>query len=408
MLNVLLVDDEVLVRKFMRSLMDWESEGFQIRGEASHGEEALDMLMAEPIDIVITDIRMPVMDGLKLTERIRELKLPCKIIILTGYDDFQYTRKALQLQVQDYIHKPTVTSEELLATLTHIAQELKKSQSAEWVQRLMWDGAQDKRKKVITRLLSASADPSQQVDHLIPLLREQFSFPEGFRFALFSVTLPRDYRPEYASSALTVNLEMMEEQAELYFQQASPDTQTIVTRIDDRLAVISEKLPENPLTELQDKLRADYSAEVMGTVSPGYHRLEELPRVYKQCSDELERMIQEQQEHAHTHVLIVKALQFIHERYMEELTLERIGEHIHMSSAYFSRLFYKETGINFSEHLTKVRIEQAKRLLENSNLKIYEIAEKAGYQNSKYFLKLFRDYTGMTPGDYRESTKNRP
>jgi two-component system response regulator YesN len=102
----LLVDDEKLERVLIRKGYDWKANGFEIIGEASSGEEALEFFKRKEPDIVITDINMPYMDGLALTEKIREQSSKCRVIIVTGYREFEYARRALQLGVNDFILKP--------------------------------------------------------------------------------------------------------------------------------------------------------------------------------------------------------------------------------------------------------------------------------------------------------------
>jgi two-component system response regulator YesN len=131
MIKVMLVEDELLVRSGMRTLFNWGSHGFDLVAEASNGEEALQILRDHAVDIVITDIRMPVMDGLELIAKIRGSGLECEIIVLSSYDDFQYVRKAMQMGVSDYIHKPTMTQQELMETLKKTAEKFDKHQSIE-------------------------------------------------------------------------------------------------------------------------------------------------------------------------------------------------------------------------------------------------------------------------------------
>lgn len=103
------------------------------------------------------------------------------------------------------------------------------------------------------------------------------------------------------------------------------------------------------------------------------------------------------------HPLIKDTLYYIRDHYMDNVTLEMVSSQIHASPVYLSRLFYKEIGQTFIDYLTHYRIKQAKMLLKFTNMKTYEIGEKVGYKNSKYFLRVFRKQEGMTPGEYRES-----
>lgn len=121
MLKVLLVDDEPFIIQGLKVLIDWEQEGFMIAGTASNGKEAYDFLQKEEVDLIIADIQMPVMTGLELQETIRKENLSnAYFVILSGYADFEYARRALQNECTDYILKP-VDREMLLKLLNRVS-----------------------------------------------------------------------------------------------------------------------------------------------------------------------------------------------------------------------------------------------------------------------------------------------
>jgi len=123
MYSVFIVDDEVVVREALRNKIDWEGSGFTLAGEAGDGEIALSMMQDIKADILITDIKMPFMDGLELSRMLKKLQPWIRIIILSGHDEFDYAKKAISIGVEDYILKP-FTSEDLLAGLGKIKAEL--------------------------------------------------------------------------------------------------------------------------------------------------------------------------------------------------------------------------------------------------------------------------------------------
>ena len=121
--RIILVDDEEEVRKSIIRKIDWTSVGFTVVGDAENGEEALEKIEGLEPDVVLTDIRMPYMDGLTLAERIRQKYPSMKIVIFSGYDDFEYAKRAIKLNVTEYILKP-VNVEELTAILKRIKTNL--------------------------------------------------------------------------------------------------------------------------------------------------------------------------------------------------------------------------------------------------------------------------------------------
>lgn len=128
MYYVQLVDDEPIIRNGLSRMIDWEALGFEISCLAQNGKQALEQLEVEKVDLIITDIEMPIMDGLTFISEVRELEnnMPAKeIIVLTAYDDFSYAKTAIRYGVSEYILKP-VDGEELTKTLLQIKANLDK------------------------------------------------------------------------------------------------------------------------------------------------------------------------------------------------------------------------------------------------------------------------------------------
>ena len=125
MYSVFAVDDEPIVLEGIRSKIDWEGSGFTFAGEATDGEIALSMIHEIKPDILITDIKMPFMDGLQLAQAIKQTQPWIKIIILSGHDEFDYAKKAISIGIEDYLLKP-FTPDELLASLNKTAIQIDK------------------------------------------------------------------------------------------------------------------------------------------------------------------------------------------------------------------------------------------------------------------------------------------
>lgn len=125
--KILLVDDEILTRNAISQNIPWEDAGFQLIGTAENGKEAIGLIDQEPPDVVLTDICMPVMDGISLSAYIHEKYPATKVIIISGYDDFEYAKQALKYEVSNYILKP-ITSYELMAELTKVRSKIEYSQ----------------------------------------------------------------------------------------------------------------------------------------------------------------------------------------------------------------------------------------------------------------------------------------
>lgn len=116
-MRILIVDDESFMRMSLKTSLDWESYGFQVIGEANHGEDALVKIAELNPDIVLLDIKMPIMDGLQALEKLKEWELPPKVIMLSSYKEFDYVREGMRLGALDYIHKPSLSETIMFETL---------------------------------------------------------------------------------------------------------------------------------------------------------------------------------------------------------------------------------------------------------------------------------------------------
>lgn len=124
MWKVLLVEDEVFVRESVKELIHWEEFGFILIGEASNGQEALDQIKADPPDLVLTDIVMPIIDGIELLRETRRAGLTCKFVMLTCMGEFEYVRQAMEYGASNYILKLSMSVNDLRETLQKISHEL--------------------------------------------------------------------------------------------------------------------------------------------------------------------------------------------------------------------------------------------------------------------------------------------
>lgn len=123
MYKVMLVDDEVIIREGLKSRIDWATHGFELAGDYANGLEAQAAIIADPPDLIISDICMPFVDGLALAEFVHEHYPDTKMILLTGFDEFEYARRAIRLKVSDFILKP-ITAKEIRALLKQIKLEM--------------------------------------------------------------------------------------------------------------------------------------------------------------------------------------------------------------------------------------------------------------------------------------------
>jgi two-component system response regulator YesN len=130
LIKVLIIDDEEIIREGLKKTVDWESMGCIVAGEAEDGEAGLKLILTMKPDLIFTDIRMPGLSGLQMLAKLREMKLGCKVIILTGFRDFEYAQEAVRQGAYRFLLKP-VKTEDLILAITEAAKEIKTAKSKE-------------------------------------------------------------------------------------------------------------------------------------------------------------------------------------------------------------------------------------------------------------------------------------
>jgi len=184
MLKVLIVDDEMLVRVGMRSLIQWEEHGFRVIGDAADGEAALALMESEVPDIVLTDIVMPGMDGLRLIEEAGKKYPGVRFIVLSSHSDFDYVREAMKLGADDYVLKTSVRPDEFLKILNETRRKAEQERT-KWKRNLESQSVSEKKQSLFLRLLVEPPADESAVDRY----RRELDWPEAADTAVFAVRL---------------------------------------------------------------------------------------------------------------------------------------------------------------------------------------------------------------------------
>ncbi len=532
--RILLVDDEEEVRKAIIRNIEWEKLGFQMAQDAENGEDALEKIEQLKPDVIMTDIRMPYMDGLTLTKRIRQKYPSMKILIFSGYDDFEYAQQAIKLNVTEYILKP-VNVEELTGILNRVRENLDEEiaqrrdvsmlrrrylsslpiirelflndlvqgnvEEADICPKLEEYGVDILNARKLTaavvslepeeRLKGRDSSPLQQERKLIPIsvrglvedrLRDYFRFTsfisaggitfiaaidqdstqtglidlladackEVQRILGITVTIGVGYstqRPErigesYQSAVDALGYKAIvgtggtiyindmepvsrgklqlnpkdETELENRIKFGTPETigeavREIAGRMEDTRAHASQYQVYrfsliNCIMRLMQQydmdLRQIFDAEgdVIRLMGSGHGR-EEFPVWLMRVACRMNEFINRRRDNTARQV-IEEAKQYIQDHYQEpDLSVEMVCRQLHMSPAYFSTIFRKETGKTCVAYLTDVRLNRAVELLNQTSDKTYVIARKVGYQEQNYFSYVFKKKFGVSPTKYR-------
>lgn len=535
--RIILVDDEEEVRQSIIRKIDWKSAGFCVVGDAENGQEALEKVEALEPDLILTDIRMPYMDGLSLAERVRQKYPSVKIVIFSGYDDFEYAKQAIKLNVTEYILKP-VNVEELTAILkrikTNLDEEIEQKRNVSLLRENYIRSLPILREQFLNELVvspvpeeelearlgeydiplggakkwvAASIDiepeeygkgdqlPLHKEKDLIPISVMQIVGEKLGNYCRSSVfTTSRTSRDQLALIAaidgdnshtglidvlgdicketkkilevpITIGIghsctalqdisssfrsaqnalgykAIIGAGSTIYINDVEPlhfgrllfdskDESELIAAIKFGPEEKIRSVVKNVVGKMDDakvhvgqyqmyslnviscitRLTQQYDmslSELMGeeggfsSITETIQRREDFCQWLLKAALCINHSINEERDNT-TRNIINEAKQYIMDNYQNpDLSVEMLCRHLHMSPAYFSTVFKKETGQAYIAYLTEIRLNKAVELLNTTDDKTYIIASKVGYQEQNYFSYVFKKRFGISPSKYR-------
>ena len=285
MLKVFLVEDEFVMREGIKNNIDWNSHGYEFCGEASDGELAFPMIQKLNPDIVITDIKMPFMDGLELSRLIKK-ELPfTEIIILSGYEEFEYAKEAIKIGVSQYLTKP-INGEELLREVDLLSEKIsekrKEREIREKYVREMEENFLGERKNLFQYLVTGSKSMSELLEISDKLNIDLSAI--WYRVALVKIQSMNHARDEYSNSLVQIEqkLKAIDEDKGLLVFDRNLEGQALIFKADSREEL--DKIQKDYLGKMRDLL-GDYT-QIRYFVGIGMpvNRLSELPSSFEQAS----------------------------------------------------------------------------------------------------------------------------
>lgn len=334
MLNVLIAEDEPWIRAALVEMVERIGHDIKVVGEATNGEEAWHMIQQVWPTVLITDIMMPLMDGLELSRRITEDKMPIAIIIISGYENFQYAQKAIQYGVSKYLLKP-VKMDELKETLLETVGKL---------------------------------TAMEEMNHHLIRIQTYFDNVHELEPAAGLTRL-------YGLVDAVFKLKMMNYGAHL----------SLLRIIQSNISSLAN------------------SVSIEHDVMPGFKDTEER-QIRMHLGQLMERWFLHPERHTREWKQVIRqACDYIHGHYQEDITLTEMADLSSLSISHFGALFKRYTGETLITYINQVRVEKAKELLRNTNEKIYQIAEEIGFSSQSYFIRVFKNISGMSPNEYRRS-----
>lgn len=359
--TVLIVDDEPLVLEGLGFMVDWEGHGFRVCGEALDGEEALERIKQLKPDLVVTDISMPVMDGLQLIEHCTKvLHLGCRFVILSGHDDFSFAQKALTYGVLDYWLKP-IDVEEIHASLGKLRSKWSHS-----------EGDAD---------ASLIAKP--------PLLIESWTIPVADDPLLDAEDRLLMAIQTGDGAAIEDSVGCLCRQLELSF---GGDVEAGRAFLSNVLLEVTWKVFDGEGTDSVPSREHCLSPPILPD------RADRWPGVLTAFACKASEQLARQRTESGPAWEVAR---IVRERYSEPLQLQTIAGMLHFQPAYLGQVFKKQTGMSFLDYVHRTRVEAARKLLRRTDLKIADVARRVGYEDPEQFAAKFKQWLGMTPSQYK-------
>lgn len=427
MQRTLIVDDEKIVRAEIRRLADWEKYGMEIVGEAENGRAALHFLQENPVDLMITDLSMPGLSGIDFLQTVREQFPELRIVVMTMHQNFDYIQQAMRLGVVDYITKTQIEKENFGAILEKILSRLS-SQSgirrfeqdrARFLCRTEVSGEQPERAQLLGDgiWMQSSNENSTVPEGLVQL---EVSGLKGLCYtdavAFLRDFLERDlfysyHRGQQSYFCKYQTFEPNYEKRELLAAELQ-GTEWILD--DDRYDKICRRIPELLFT--RDELIVFLYQPFLKCASYQNLQIEE----YFDQTGELHWWYQWRlwldslrqgtsvylQPEDSASCILRRAIQYINAHYMQNLDLHTMLQMTAMSKSLFSAGFKEMTGKSFVSYLKYLRVEHAKKLLLETKYPIQDIALQIGYDDERYFRKIFIEITGISPAQFRKGKEN--
>ena len=344
-IKVFLVEDEFVIREGIRQNIEWDANGLELVGDAADGEMAWKQIQTKKPDIVITDIRMPFMDGLELSKLIKQELPETEVVVLSGHEEFEYAKECIRIGVSEYLLKP-ISREALLEKIDVIAKKIREKKEEKNINK----GAtnQIEKDQILDFMrLGKPSEVEEFVDKIVAMVGD------GMKSQIFRQYVVMD----------------------VFF--------TIVSYFDSIGAS----------QEIQDQLAIDLSE--LTKYETTIHCLQQL--LYQACD------LRATVKNSRSSEIVDKIMRYVEENYKDEkLSLNQISEHLCFSANHLSSVFHQEYGQSFVKYLTNYRINKAKKLLRETGMRSSDICYEVGYKDPHYFSHIFKKTLGITPTQYRE------
>ncbi|TYP69795.1 response regulator [Paenibacillus methanolicus] len=434
--NILIVDDEPLICMGISNLLVGAGLGIGQIYMAHNAYEALDYLRMEDIDLLITDIQMGTMSGLELMQQAKLIKPWVQTIVISAHETFQYAQTAMRLGAKDYLIKP-LSGAQVMDTVRDVLLQTGKSDRPDAVyspnvqEDFRMESPLEERMALLRELMAGERFPES---------REQLALQYGIElrgpyFAVITAELrlsddlgERD-RSLLRYAALNIAGELTGQGCAALGFYMGPASIGLLLQWDEAqyAALGPNKINGIDMTgrSLHFTIKRVLKLDSIVGISQILRGEAFVPELYEQAR-KAARWHQELPDHevfyygdfkwsqssqepteeelaAQNNMTVELAVQYIHKHYSQKgLSLHEVAQGTYVSPNYLSYLFKKSTGTNLWEYVTKLRMEEGRRLLLETRLRRYEIAERVGYDSPEHFGKIFKKYYGISPSELKK------
>lgn len=390
--RILIADDEPKIRAGLRSQIERMGLDVVICGEAEDGEIALELTERKRPDIVLVDINMPFVNGLDFIRAISRTRQDVRIIVITGYDKFEYARAAVDLKVQAYLLKPVDLEElrhVLIACMEALESERERNRHFEWAISQINERRDFLREEFLRDAAAGRLEEDEINDFGV-----YFDFPRHAEMKLMVISAQMSGGDKPWSHILRQYA--LQDSLESRLPEGLSFHCLFCDDLNHVLALyIADDGAERALEEIARQTLGS-TADV--TVEP----VKDLTALAEAYDLAIERMT----ERADLSPIVSATRNYIAEHYPDSaLDLTKVAGALSVHPVYLSRLMKQELGMSFARYLTHVRIGRAVELMRDANLKIWQVAQQVGYSGPNYFSAAFKKVLGVSPAEYRSEGK---
>lgn len=417
MFRLMIADDNPYVLQELQEIVDWEEFDLTLIGAYRNGKELLNAAKIDPPDVVITDINMPLLDGVALATALRDLSAQIRVVFLSNHSDFEYLQQALHLHIFDYLLKP-IDPARLATVVKNVVQELCNERLQRFEHAQFLQQAETYRLRAmehyVTKLIAENEEES-----LIRFKLDELGYPlpESFLMRIAHVVLSASIDVDYQKFINTVRSILQPRQhprCDLLLLSQSTDAFSLLILYQDPHFDVS-----NLLSQLHIDLQISTGIDSTIGFSSAVNHFSMLGQLYGQA------VIAATQQNAPVPVIsyrdiplesakpmkkhspatissyVLKMQEHIHNNYQLPITTSDVASAVFLSSSYANQCFSAEAGCTIFDYITQCRIDHAKQLLAGTDTKVTSIAELVGYNSKTSFYLAFRRNVGVSPTEYR-------